>query len=169
MNHVQELPRLGVHDQLPRWIGRTRAEQACEDMGTTMKLFTLDQARALLPSVRVAMREMQARKAEFDQHRAALSVLAPRSAGEGEHLQAAVARHRAAAERLAEEIQGLVAGVLALGVEVKGIDQGLIDFPAEREGRVVYLCWMLDEPDIAWWHDLQTGFQGRRPLERDEG
>ena len=52
----------------------------------------------------------------------------------------------------------------ALGCELKHVDQGLIDFPALREGREVYLCWRLGEPTIGWWHDLDTGFAGRQPL-----
>jgi hypothetical protein len=51
-----------------------------------------------------------------------------------------------------------------MGVEVKGIDEGLVDFPSERDGRVVYLCWRIGEPDILYWHEVHTGFQGRQPL-----
>jgi hypothetical protein len=51
-----------------------------------------------------------------------------------------------------------------LGVELKGIDDGLIDFPTTREGRVVYLCWRLGEDEIGWWHETDGGFAGRQPL-----
>ena len=51
-----------------------------------------------------------------------------------------------------------------LGVLVKDIDTGLCDFPHTRDGRVVYLCWKLDEDEISWWHDLESGFAGRQPL-----
>ncbi|MEZ4571402.1 MAG: DUF2203 domain-containing protein [Thermomicrobiales bacterium] len=50
------------------------------------------------------------------------------------------------------------------GVLVKDIDMGLVDFPSLRDGQIVYLCWIIDEPDIAYWHDVDAGFQGRRPL-----
>ena len=52
-----------------------------------------------------------------------------------------------------------------MACELKDIEQGLIDFRTEREGREVYLCWKLGEPDIRWWHELDAGFAGRRPLE----
>ena len=52
----------------------------------------------------------------------------------------------------------------ALGVEIKDLDRGLCDFPALREGRVVYLCWVFGEDDIEWWHDIEAGFAGRQPL-----
>ena len=51
-----------------------------------------------------------------------------------------------------------------MGVQVKDLDVGLVDFPAWRAGRVVLLCWKLDEPGIGWWHDIETGFAGREPL-----
>jgi len=51
-----------------------------------------------------------------------------------------------------------------LGVLVKDFDIGLCDFPHKREGRVVYLCWKLDEDKVSWWHDMDAGFAGRQPL-----
>lgn len=51
----------------------------------------------------------------------------------------------------------------ALGVELKGFD-GLCDFPSQRDGREVYLCWRLGEPEVHYWHELHTGFAGRQPL-----
>ena len=53
-----------------------------------------------------------------------------------------------------------------LGIVVRDIERGLIDFPAIHEGREVYLCWELDEPPrIAFWHDLEAGYGGRQPLD----
>lgn len=51
-----------------------------------------------------------------------------------------------------------------LGCELKGLDPGLIDFYAERDGELVYLCWREGETRISFWHPLSTGFAGRRPL-----
>lgn len=64
-------------------------------------------------------------------------------------------------ERLVEILHALAAA----GVIVKGIDQGLIDFPHIRKtGEEVYLCFLAGEPDLRWWHTLEGGFAGRRPL-----
>ena len=52
-----------------------------------------------------------------------------------------------------------------LDIELKDLQRGLIDFPTMREGRVVYLCWELGEPEVAYWHELDTGFGGRQPLD----
>src|SRR5215831_6028630 len=51
-----------------------------------------------------------------------------------------------------------------LGVIIKDLDVGLCDFPHMRDGRVVYLCWKLGEDDVGWWHEIETGFAGRRPI-----
>jgi hypothetical protein len=52
-----------------------------------------------------------------------------------------------------------------LEIVVRDLDRGLIDFPALRGGEEVYLCWLLDEPEVAHWHAIEAGFPGRRPLE----
>ena len=62
------------------------------------------------------------------------------------------------------EMQKALDELDGLGVQLKDIDQGLVDFPSRRDGRVVYLCWRLGEETIAWWHDVDTGFAGRQPL-----
>jgi hypothetical protein len=51
------------------------------------------------------------------------------------------------------------------GIQLKDYVRGLIDFPSERDGRIVLLCWQLGEPDeIGWWHEIEAGFAGRQPL-----
>jgi len=52
-------------------------------------------------------------------------------------------------------------------IQVKDLDRGLIDFPAMREGREVFLCWERGEDDIGFWHELETGYAGREPLDED--
>ena len=51
-----------------------------------------------------------------------------------------------------------------IGCEVKGIREGLVDFPSIREGKEVYLCWRMPEKEILFWHDLNSGFSGRKPI-----
>ena len=68
---------------------------------------------------------------------------------------------------MAREIRALLAELAELGVEVKDPDQGLIDFRTIRDGREVYLCWKLGEgAQIRFWHDFETGYAGRQPLDR---
>lgn len=69
----------------------------------------------------------------------------------------------ALAEKLAEAVEELT----ELGVELKGVDPALVDFPSRREGRLVYLCWQYGEDRVRWWHPIHAGFAGRRPIDRD--
>jgi len=64
-----------------------------------------------------------------------------------------------------EELVGIIKSIVEQGIEIKGIDAGLIDFPHLREnGEEVYLCWKADEPEIEYWHAMAEGFRGRRHI-----
>ncbi len=65
---------------------------------------------------------------------------------------------------LIDQMAAGVARIDALGLTLRDIEHGLVDFPALVSGRQVWLCWQLGEPSIVWWHGLDTGFSGRRPL-----
>jgi hypothetical protein len=73
--------------------------------------------------------------------------------------------HQRQAQRYAEDIAAFVRELEALGVEFKGYDVGLVDFPARVGDRTVYLCWRLGEPEVQYWHELNGGFAGRQPIE----
>ena len=125
-----------------------------------MKLFTLSEANALLPSVRrIAGAIARAH------NRIAASQEAARAAAEnasfGGGFMADGPQYVTDLMSLAEHTGELE----ALGVQLKDYGRGLLDFPSMREGRVVLLCWQLGEGDrIEWWHDLETGFAGRQPI-----
>jgi hypothetical protein len=128
------------------------------------RTFTLEEARALLPEVRALAEAMRDQKRAFDEQRALLTRADVQSGGNGHGPRGSLAA-QAEAERLVQEIQRGIERLHELGVEVKGIDEGLVDFPSLRDGRLIYLCWRIGEPDIQYWHELDTGFRGRRPLE----
>jgi hypothetical protein len=127
------------------------------------RLFTLEEARALLPTVRQLLTEIQAAKGEVDTKGAALARLMALTGGNG-HLESDLARARDDVEYAAGDLQDRIAELEDVGVELKGIDEGLCDFPSLREDHVVYLCFRLGENDIEYWHELDTGFSGRQPL-----
>jgi hypothetical protein len=126
-----------------------------------MKLFSVDEANALLPAVR----RIVERVARAHGRVAALRESA-REAGEG--ASASGGGFMPEGELYVRALGSLVEGATeleALGVQLKDYGRGLIDFPAMREGRVVLLCWQLGEGDrVEWWHDLETGFAGRQRL-----
>lgn len=118
----------------------------------------------MLPHVRELAAALRERKAEYDRHLKAYDLLIADRSVEGDVREEPIARHRAALGECVTAMQATIGELTRLGVEVKGLDQGLLDFPSERDGRAVYLCWKLDEPDITHWHDLTSGFAGRKPL-----
>ena len=63
------------------------------------------------------------------------------------------------------QITQRIHAIAELGVILKDLEVGLVDFPAHRNGREVYLCWRLGEDHIGWWHEIDSGFAGRQPLE----
>jgi hypothetical protein len=122
-----------------------------------MKLFTLEEANALLP-------EVNRRLAGIDRARATLRRLAPEAKRASESPGGGgIPRGFQYSNALATFI-ALTQEILGLGVEIKDFDQGLLDFPSERDGKIVYLCWRRGEERIEWWHDLDAGFAGRQPL-----
>ena len=73
------------------------------------------------------------------------------------------------AGQLARDIDGYLGEIRQLGVEMKGFDTGLVDFPAEIEGRPVLLCWQLGEESVQYWHEEHSGFAGRQPVPSTHG
>lgn len=130
-----------------------------------MKLFTLDEAEAMIPQVRDEIVAMQACKREVDELRVSLEGAAKASSGNG-HVRDEddLAEKRRRAEALVAQINERLGRINGWGVELKGLGEGLVDFPSERDGRVVYLCWRVGEERIAWWHEIDSGFAGRQPL-----
>jgi hypothetical protein len=131
----------------------------------TPRWFTREEAEALVPRLTDLLRQLQERKREYDRHEAKVADLTLKMRGNGHGLQDDLREAQGALERAAEGVNALAEQVHELGCELKGIEEGLIDFRSEIAGREVYLCWKLGENAIEWWHDLETGFAGRQPLE----
>jgi hypothetical protein len=120
--------------------------------------YSLDEANALLPKVKPVLRKLRDAKdllVDEDAHEL-LSDAAPANGGGDPGRQVGEAFL---------EVRRLLAALQEAGIVVRDIDRGLIDFPAIRDGEEVYLCWELGEDAVAYWHDLETGYRGRQPLD----
>jgi hypothetical protein len=119
------------------------------------KLFTVEEANALLPSLvplLESLRDAQRSMAELhDEVTTSAAGNGGGSAGK-EFLEASQTAGRAMGE------------IIELGIFVRDPDTGLIDFPAERDGEEIFLCWRLGEDAVGWWHTTDSGFTGRQPL-----
>lgn len=125
-----------------------------------MKIFTLEEANALLPTVRGIVRRIQRTYARVSaaQEQARLAAAGAAHGGGGMEGGASYVLSLSDLAEASGELE-------ELGVQMKDYTRGLIDFPAMREGRVVLLCWQMGEGDeLEWWHDLEAGFAGRQPL-----
>ncbi len=122
------------------------------------RLFTLQQANALLPKVRELLKELLDAREKIVEAQPELWPVLEKSVGNGGGKKAGeMLRYFEIIQRNAQAIQ-------EIGIEIKDINTGLIDFPSERDGRTVYLCWRYGEGEIAYWHELDAGFAGRQPL-----
>jgi hypothetical protein len=131
------------------------------------KTFTLGEAQTLLPVVEALLRKAQAagvRAAEFEMEMQHLSHRIFLSGGM--HVDvAAAARRRAERDKAMQETKDTLAEIDEIGVQVKDLDEGLLDFPCVLDGKTVLLCWKLGEKEIGYWHSPEDGFEGRRPLD----
>jgi hypothetical protein len=129
------------------------------------RLFTPEQANAALPKVRPIVERLVEHRADLLAAQARLAELAAGVAGNGGGIDPEQPTVFARTASTAEDgIRDAIAALTRIGVVVKDLDAGLIDFPAEREGRRVFLCWQLGEDRVAYWHGLDEGFAGRKPL-----
>ena len=122
------------------------------------KYYTVDEANATLPELRELLLKIQAARDEILAHyQEALPVLQQVELNSGGKEAAAYA---GAIWKLNTRVRKLV----AMGVQLKDLDRGLVDFPAWREDQEVLLCWHLGEDEVGHWHDLESGFAGRQAL-----
>ena len=131
-----------------------------------MRRYTLAEATALLPEVIPVLEGLRDAYLEVRAVQAAVSAQARGASGDG-HLLADPFDEGGGEnhiERLNQRIRQSAAQLDRWGIELKDPEKGLIDFFHERDGRTVYLCFLLGETAIAHWHDLHTGFAGRQPI-----
>jgi hypothetical protein len=124
--------------------------------------FTVEEANEALPIVEPVLRDAVELKRAFDKAIDKLRELYRRTSGNGHGKQIPEATREAV--RLQQQIEERVQFITELGILVKDLDIGLIDFPSVRNGDVILLCWRLGEPKVSFWHTEEEGYAGRRPL-----
>jgi len=120
--------------------------------------FTLAQARQLLPRVRIWLDQLRQARAKLEKHEASLAPLLESGADVGgQEVNAWV--------KTLAEMQETLWQFYSRDIQIKDFERGLLDFPSLKEGKEVFLCWEESEDDIGFWHDLDSGYTGREPLE----
>ena len=122
-------------------------------------VYSVAEARSLVPQVRAVLLQLA-----VERHRAETSHEALHqhlgAAGSDDHrhrFEAQTAEHRLRMRALLEHLE-------ALGIVVRDLETGLVDFPTIRDGEPAWLCWRLDDPELGWWHTTREGYASRRPL-----
>jgi len=131
------------------------------------RTFTLGEAQTLLPVLESLLRRAQKSgtraaeiEVEFDQLRQRIFLHG------GVHVDVVtVSRRRAERDKVVQETKDTLAEIDAIGVQVKDLEKGLLDFPCVMDGQTILLCWKLGEKEIGYWHSMDEGFSGRKPID----
>ncbi len=131
------------------------------------RTFTLDEARTLLPVLESLLRSAIGGKKIMEEVEAEMQALNHRIFLNGGTRVDVVAVARRKAERVKAEqrAKDALAEIDSIGVQVKDLEIGLLDFPCEVEGSIVLLCWRMGEHSITHWHNTEEGFAGRKPID----
>ena len=123
------------------------------------RLYTVAEANALLPQVRTMVQKMLTARTQILHLQPELWPAVEAAAFNGG------SKTVSEASRFIVEIQNAIYALQSLNILVKDLNTGLVDFPAERDGRLVFLCWQYDEPSVQFWHDIDSGFGGRQRID----
>ena len=124
------------------------------------RVFTVEEANAEVPRLTALIERLQRGALALERERAAWTA----AHGASEVAPDVLLRERPLARQAADELNAVMTELERLGVELKDLDLGLVDFPTEQQGHEAFLCWQYGEPEVAFWHGLDEGFAGRRPL-----
>ncbi len=127
-----------------------------------VRLFTLDEVNALIPRLEMTMGRMQQRGVELREALQKLQAESDRPLADAELSE--LLNQRPELRELVADLEALIAEIEACGGHFKGLDLGLVDFPAEIDGKIGLLCWQYGEKEVSHWHDFESGFAGRQPL-----
>ena len=132
-----------------------------------MKTFTIDEAQSLLPVLESLLKRAMEGRQSAEKVEAGLNGIAQRIyfSGGMRVNGPEIAKQRAELETLLKQVREIIAEIDAIGVQVKDLDSGLLDFPCRVDDEVVLLCWRMGEPAIEHWHTMEAGFQGRQPVD----
>ena len=131
------------------------------------RTFTLDEAQSLLPVLESLLRTAIDAKKIVEEFEAEQQALAQRVfLNGGTYLNVVpLARRKAESVKAEQQAKDALEEISAIGVLVKDLDIGLLDFPCEVEGQTILLCWKLGEKSITHWHGMEEGFAGRKPVD----
>lgn len=125
------------------------------------RFYSVDEARAVVPQVRAILLQLAVERRRADEaHEALHRRLDAEANGDPQH----EAQLEAQTERLRAGVHALLGLLESMGIVLRDVEAGLVDFPTLRDGEPAWLCWRLSDPDLGFWHTTREGFTSRRPL-----
>jgi hypothetical protein len=138
---------------------------AAQKRGRAKKYFSVAEANAMLPLLRSILRDVTDLARDLrDRHERLARVQPPPRGSLGDAYNEEIQQIKAGFERDQARMREYEGELMNLGIELKDYYTGLVDFPCRMDGRDVYLCWRLGEPEVAHWHEIDAGFAGRQKL-----
>lgn len=131
------------------------------------RTFTLDEAQSLLPVLESLLRTAIDAKKVMEEVDGEMQALSQRIfLNGGTHVDVvATARRKAQRAKAEQNAKDALSEIGSIGVQVKDLDVGLLDFPCEVDGRIVLLCWKMGEASVTHWHGTEEGFAGRKLID----
>lgn len=130
-------------------------------MSDSRRIYTIDEANALIPQVRAVLLQLAVEQRRLDASHAEMH--RQLDANGDPDSAAAASRQEAEVADIREGMRTLLVHLSEMGVELRDVEMGLVDFPGERDGDAVWLCWRLADASVAFWHPTDEGYASRRP------
>ena len=130
-------------------------------MSDSRRIYTIDEANDLIPQVRAVLLQLAVEQRRLDASHAEMHRQLDANGDPGS--AAAAGRQEAEVADIREGMRTLLLHLSEMGVELRDLEMGLVDFPGEREGAAVWLCWRLADARVAFWHPTDEGYASRRP------
>jgi hypothetical protein len=147
--------------------GALHKQFAIELRDISMRTFTFHEAQSLLPVLESLLRQSMEAKQTIEAVEQEFSDLGERIFINGGTFVdvLAYAKRRAQRDKAVESAKNALGEINAVGVQVKDLDIGLLDFPCDVDGEIILLCWKLGEEALTQWHGMEEGFAGRKPID----
>ena len=130
-------------------------------MSPDRRIYSIEEANALIPQVRAVLLQLAVEQRRLDASHAEMHRQLDAN-GDPDSAAAAVRQESEVAE-IREGMRTLLVHLAEMGVELRDVEMGLLDFPGERDGAPVWLCWRLADPSVAYWHATDEGYASRKP------
>ena len=132
-------------------------------MSSDRPSYTLEEARGLLPRIRSVLLQLATERHRYEAAHAAMHEQM-RGNGDPVHGGEALRRQEALSAQVQEGMDALISHLESLGIQLRDLENGLVDIPTQRDGQAAWFCWRLADPELAFWHTTREGFANRKPL-----